>query len=44
MQKKKKHYIPRLLPKISTSSKVFIDKKTKANSRRNLNKLTKDDI
>ena len=36
---KKKIYIPRIMPKISTSSKVFIDKKTKMQSRRNLNKL-----
>lgn len=41
---KKKTYIPRLVPKISTSSKVFIDKKTKAQSRRNLNKLAKYDV
>lgn len=44
MQKKKKQYIPRLIPIISTSSKVFINKKTKANFRRNLNKMIKDDV
>ena len=44
MQKKKKQYIPRVVPKISTSSKVFIDKKIKANSRRNLNMMTNYDV
>jgi hypothetical protein len=32
----KKSYMPRLVPKISTSSKIFIDKKTKMKHRRNL--------
>lgn len=44
IRKKKRIFIPRLVPKISTSSKVFIDKKTKANSRRSLNKLAKYDV
>lgn len=32
----KKTYMPRLVPKIRTSSKIFIDKKTKMKHRRNL--------
>ena len=39
-KRKKLPYMQRLVPKISTSSKVFIDKKTKSKHRRNLNKLT----
>ena len=39
-KRKRLPYMQRLVPKISTSCKVFIDKKTKAKHRRNLNKLT----
>ena len=42
-KRKKFPYAPRLVPKISTSSKVFIDKKTKAKHRRNLNKQIIED-
>ena len=36
---KKKIYIPRIMPKISMSSKVFIDKKTKMGSKWGLVKI-----
>ena len=41
-KKKRKLYVPRLVPKISTSSKVFLDKKTKSKHRRVLNKEVQD--
>lgn len=48
MKKRRKHmkktYMPRLVPKISTSSKIFIDKKTKMKHRRNLKGICNDAV
>lgn len=41
-RRKAKPYVPRLVPKISTSSKVFVDKKTRARHRRILNRQVED--
>lgn len=37
-----KTYLPRFQCPKSMTSKIYIDKKTKAKSRRNLNRLTKE--
>jgi len=41
-KRKTKPNVPRLVPKISTSSKVFLDKKTKSKHRRVLNREVQD--
>ena len=39
-KRKRRNYIPRIVPGMSTSSKIFVDKKTKAaRDRRALNRV-----
>ena len=41
-RRKAKSYVPRIVPKISTSTKVFVDKKTRSRHRRILNRQVED--
>lgn len=43
MKKNKLPYIPRIIIKMDTGTKIILSKKDKANTRRELNKRTRDE-
>lgn len=41
--KKKTHYVPRIVIKMNTGTRIIISKKDKSNTRRELNRRAKDE-